>query len=248
MALKETFEKQGGILFRYRGQIPSVLFLLAIPVIFTTNYSLINLTLMRITQLSGILLSIAGLCFRAFTIATTPCGTSGRNTDKQYAESLNSTGIYSIVRHPLYFGNYLMWIGIVFFTVNFYFIVVVSLAYWIYYERIMFTEECYIERQFGEAFKNWSAKVPAFFPALTGYKSATTSFSFKSILRREYSGWLATVVGFFFVDVLRKYFNNRTYDILKEPMFFVLCGFIVLTLLLKSLKRLTNVLKEEDRS
>lgn len=248
MALKETFEKQGSTLFRYRGQIPVILFILAVPVIYTTDYSLINPVLYKSTQIIGILLSLVGTGFRAFTIATTPRGTSGRNTEKQYAESLNSTGIYSIVRHPLYFGNYLMWIGIVLFTVNFYFIVLVSLAFWLYYERIMFTEECFIERQFGESFKKWSAHVPAFFPSLTGYISSATPFSLKSIIRREYSGWLATVVGFFFIDVLRKYFINHTYDILKEPMFFVLCASIGLTFVLKSLKRFTSVLKEDDRS
>ena len=54
-----------------------------------------------------------GFLFRAWAIGTTPAGTSGRNTKEQVAEVLNSTGIYSIVRHPLYVGNYFMWIGIV---------------------------------------------------------------------------------------------------------------------------------------
>ena len=32
--------------------------------------------------------------------------TSGRNTHDQVADSLNTSGIYSIVRHPLYVGNF----------------------------------------------------------------------------------------------------------------------------------------------
>ena len=86
---------------------------------------------------------------RSYTIGTTPRGTSGRNTEEQVAEQLNSSGIYSTVRHPLYLGNYLMWIGIVLFTKSISFTIIVSLMYWLYYERIMFAEERFLERKFG---------------------------------------------------------------------------------------------------
>jgi protein-S-isoprenylcysteine O-methyltransferase Ste14 len=52
--------------------------------------------------LAAILLSLAGAIIRAFTIGTTARRHFGRNTDKQVAEQLNVTGIYSVVRHPLY--------------------------------------------------------------------------------------------------------------------------------------------------
>ncbi|MGB8874133.1 MAG: hypothetical protein WCC75_12145, partial [Desulfobaccales bacterium] len=41
-----------------------------------------------------------------------PRGTSGRNTQGQVAETLNTTGIYSLVRNPLYLGNFLIWLGL----------------------------------------------------------------------------------------------------------------------------------------
>ena len=36
--------------------------------------------------------------------------TSGKNTAKQIAESLNTSGIYSVLRNPLYLANFLNWL------------------------------------------------------------------------------------------------------------------------------------------
>lgn len=91
-----------------------------------------------------------GSDIRAIAIGTSNKNTSGRNTKQQVAEALNTKGIYSTMRHPLYVGNYFMWIGIVAYTGNIWFVVLVSLAFWLYYERIMFAEERFLERKFGE--------------------------------------------------------------------------------------------------
>ena len=60
---------------------------------------------------------ILGVLVRAKTIGHVPPGTSGRNTSEgQVAESLNTRGMYSLVRHPLYLGNYFMWMALVLAT------------------------------------------------------------------------------------------------------------------------------------
>ena len=53
-----------------------------------------------------------------------------------------------------------MWIGIVFFTFNWYFVIIVSLLYFLYYERIMFAEERFLERKFGQDYLDWSSNLP----------------------------------------------------------------------------------------
>lgn len=60
--------------------------------------------------------SLAGLAVRIHTVGHAPAGTSGRNTRGQVADTLNTTGFYSIIRHPLYFGNLLISLGIVLLT------------------------------------------------------------------------------------------------------------------------------------
>lgn len=247
MALVNSLERSGNKLFRYRGQIPVILFVLAIPVVYFTDTS--GLTEQTKTILTGfaIFLSVLGFWIRSISIATTPAGTSGRNTKEgQVAESLNTTGIYSMIRHPLYLGNYLMWIGIVLFTYNFWFVIVVSLLYWLYYERIMFAEERFLERKFGDDYMGWANQTPPFLPGFSRYKKNTIPFSTKTVLRREYSGVLATVIGFTFIDDLRRYFTTDSFE-LPTTWHYALLVTTVLALILRSLKHYTKVLNEKDR-
>ena len=67
-------------------------------------------------------MSFFGLGIRVFTVGFTPKNTSGRNTAEQIADVLNTSGIYSMVRHPLYVGNFFMWLGIGLLTQNPYFV------------------------------------------------------------------------------------------------------------------------------
>ena len=247
MALIHSFEQSGNSLFRRRGQIPAVLFLIVLPVLYFTDYSVLSDPTSFIFTILAILVSLLGFVVRAISIGTTPKGTSGRNTKEQVAESLNRTGIYSTLRHPLYLGNYLMWIGIVIFTFNIYFVIIVSLAFWLYYERIMFAEERFLERKFGEDYLEWSKTVPAFIPSFNRYIKGQIPFSLISVLRREYSGVLATVFSFAFVDHLRYYFLTGEFDPFRLSSYILLIT-IFITLILRTLKHSTRLLNEEGRS
>ena len=66
----------------------------------------------------------------------------------QVADSLNTTGIYSTVRHPLYLGNFFMWLAIVVLTADLYFVIVFCLCYFIF-ERVMLAEEDFLANKFG---------------------------------------------------------------------------------------------------
>ena len=247
MALLHSFEKEGNWLFKHRGQLPIVLFILAIPAVCFTSYDLMGTGTVKFINYTAYFLSILGFIVRAYTIGTTPRGTSGRNTAEQVAEQLNKSGIYSMVRHPLYLGNYLMWIGIVLFTKNIEFTIIVSLMYWLYYERIMFAEERFLERKFGQSYLDWAAGVPAFIPRFSLFTKSTISFSLKSVLRREYSGVLATVVGFVFVDFLIGYKQWNEFAVGRNFLYLLLIT-LVITVILRSLKHYSSVLKEEGRS
>ncbi|MGC6470303.1 MAG: methyltransferase family protein [Flavobacteriales bacterium] len=244
MALVHDLEKQGNFLFKYRGQFPIVLFILAVPFIYWTEKITQNQQFVYTTI--GVILSIVGFIIRAYTIGTTPKGTSGRNTKQQLAEQLNTSGIYSTVRHPLYLGNYFMWIGIVVFTCNVYYVIIVSLLYFVYYERIMFAEERFLEKKFGQQYIDWALSLPAFIPSFSSFKKSSVPFSFLSVLRREYSGILATVIGFAYVSILRHYFDSQEF-FLSKPLMYSLLASVLLTLFLRTLKRHTNLLEEEGR-
>jgi protein-S-isoprenylcysteine O-methyltransferase Ste14 len=246
MALIHSFESSGNLLFKYRGQFPVLLFLFCIPYVYATNYIEIGLSSQRILLFIGIAFCLLGFLIRAITIGTTPKGTSGRNTEKQIAEQLNTVGIYSVLRHPLYVGNYFMWAGIVVYTMNLSFFMIFSLAYWLYYERIMFAEERFLEKKFGETYLNWSLNVPAFIPSFAKYQKSTVSFSPKAVFRREYSGVLATVIGFVYIQFLRNFFAMQKVFI-STNFITVLIITAAAALLLRSLKHYTGVLSEEEK-
>jgi protein-S-isoprenylcysteine O-methyltransferase Ste14 len=250
MALVHSFEQTGNTLFKHRGQIPIVLFILSIPIVYFTNYDF----LIKCKSLNIILLvtcamfSLIGLIIRAIAIGTANKHTSGRNTKEgQVAEALNTRGIYSTVRHPLYLGNYFMWIGIVMFSYNLYFVIIVSLLFWLYYERIMFAEERFLERKFGEEYISWSLTAPAFWPSYKNKVKSEIPFSMKTILRREYSGVTATIIGFLFVDFLRVWFVSGEVQ-WKGSHLVVLIFALAITFVLRSLKHYTKILHEDDRS
>lgn len=249
MALVHSLEKNGNILFKFRGQIPVILFLISIPAIYFTDYQFVqgNEKLDLILLITCCVVSFAGQVIRAIAIGTSNKNTSGRNTKEQVAEALNTKGIYSTVRHPLYLGNFFMWIGIVMYTYNIWFVLVVSFLFWLYYERIMFAEERFLERKFGDKYVDWSNTVPAFWPSMKNYIKTEIPFSMKTILRREYSGVSATIIGFVFVAFFKDLF--ATGEVHFKPVYgIVIAVALFISLLFRTLKHNTKVLFEADRS
>jgi len=140
MALVHELERSGNWLFRRRSWLPVVFIAAGIAGLYLTNRQAIifNLT----PELIFLGISLLGEAVRIYTVGHAAKNTSGRNTTAgQIADELNTTGIYSLVRHPLYIGNFLMWLGPVLFVRSLVFLILFILVYWLYYERIMFAEE-----------------------------------------------------------------------------------------------------------
>ena len=246
MSLEQSLERQGNFLFKYRGQFPILLFFTSIPFIYFSPLNYSN-DVYNIFIFFSILFTCLGFCIRFYTIATTPKNTSGRNTKKQIAETLNTKGVYSIVQHPLYLGNYLIWLGISLYVYNLYFILFMSLFFWLYYKRIMFAEESFLKSKFGNDYIIWSKNVSSFFPSNFNFIKSPVSFSIKSILRREYSSVLSAIVGYLFIDVLRNYFNTN-FIFINQKLVVIAVIFVLLILILRTLKHYTKILNEVDRS
>jgi protein-S-isoprenylcysteine O-methyltransferase Ste14 len=250
MALIEEIERSGNRLFRSRSYLPLVLYVLAAAVIFSegdthANHRAVGWSLLCLS------VSLFGQLIRAFTVGYTPKGTSGRNTKEgQVAETLNTSGIYSLVRHPLYLGNFFMWMGIVMYVGNWWFTAVCALLFWVYYERIMFAEEAFLRKKFGAHYTNWSAKTPAFFPNFKRFQKANVQFSVRNVLKREYNGFFAVFLSFSMLNALKNYvfFEVLDYDLLLDPVWqFGLPAAFIIFIVLRSLKKYTKVLNVEGR-
>lgn len=188
MKLSEHFELSGGWLFRHRGGLP-LLVLAGAPFAlagfqFPDGAHGTQETWMRLC----LAVSLLGVVLRVITIGHVPARTSGRNTARQIADQINTTGMYSVVRHPLYLGNLFIWLGAALSTRSAWFVCLVALVFWLYHERIIFAEEAFLERTHGNGFRFWAARTPAFLPNFRLWQPPALPFSFRNALRREYLG------------------------------------------------------------
>lgn len=260
MALIEEMDRSGNWLFRWRSFLPLLLFFGAVPVVLfgQVHWQPMGGAFDRSWWWPLICLdmAMAGQVIRALCVGYTPRGTSGRNTKEgQVAESLNTVGMYSICRHPLYLGNLLMWLGIVMYIGHLWFALVFLLLFALYYERIMFAEEQFLRGKFGEAYLNWSAEVPAFWPAMGRWKEPEVPFSMRNVLKREYNGFFAVFVCFAWIDVLHGFreaglegrFFSVPFSGLQNFWGFALAGAFGVFVLLRTLKKTTRVLDVAGR-
>ena len=250
MALQEELERQGNWLFKRRGTLPIIIIAIGLAVYLYNKYRSKSILLNdsqyeNLYEVACLLVSFIGLIIRIYTVGFTPVNTSGRNTESQLADSLNTRGIYSMVRHPLYLGNFFMWAGIAMLTAHFWFIVSFVLLYAIYYERIMFAEEQFLRRKFGNIYLEWASTTPAILPAFRKLQKNNRRFNCRKILRNEKNGVAAMFILFFVFDFLGELvINSNNYNFIL----WVGCGLSVIAyLLLKYLKYKTKLLSLEDK-
>ena len=242
MRMVEHLEEMGTLFFRRRGSLPSIILL---PVLFLSLADYRDPFGSRAWDLTWeivcFVVALAGLALRVVVSGTVPEGTSGRNTE-QRADELNTTGIYSIVRHPLYVGNFLIALGVAMQPRVWYVPVIAALVFALYYERIILAEEAYLDRKFGAAFRTWASTVPIAIPSWRSYLPSKLAFSARAALRREFYGLCAIIAAFFVLDLLEDLLAYRRLrlDLFWTPLFLLaLVGFFVL----RSLKHKTEWLR-----
>ena len=141
MRLADRLSATGDVLFRWRSWLPLLLLPLFLASFPGLGYPGGSHRLDLVWELACFSVAALGIAGRLLTSGTAPRGTSGRNTREQKAAALNTTGPYSVVRHPLYLGNYLIGLGLSLFTRTWFLPVIVSLAALLYYERIAAREK-----------------------------------------------------------------------------------------------------------
>src|SRR5262245_8995076 len=102
MSLHEEMTRAGHLLFRWRSYLPLLLFPLFMVTLRNFTYLENSEALDDLWEV--VCLGIAGVGFllRVLTVGFVPANTSGRATREPTAATLNTTGLYSVVRHPLY--------------------------------------------------------------------------------------------------------------------------------------------------
>ena len=210
------------------------------------SYPMGSQTFGLLWEVGCFLISLLGLSVRVLTVGTVPLGTSGRSTRKPKADVLNTTGMYSIVRHPLYLGNYFIAFGISLFPRTWFLPIIVSLAFILHYERVIFSEEVYLESKFGDEFRAWAAKIPIIIPRFKNYQPPKLSFSWKAALGREFYGLFEIIATFFVLDIMGNLvvYKRIQFAPLWTALFII--G-LVFFLIMEIIKKRTHLLKVNGR-
>ncbi|MFA7255113.1 MAG: isoprenylcysteine carboxylmethyltransferase family protein [Candidatus Omnitrophota bacterium] len=248
MALKETYEKQGAFLFRHRSYLPLLVGPLVVAALLDPQYShpFFSGFSGSLWKAICILISLSGFIVRCLVAGYVPRGTSGRNTQTQVAESLNTKGLYSVVRNPLYLGNFLICLGLLLFIQVWWFTLAGIAIFWIFYERIIFTEEEFLRQKFGQTFVEWSLKTPVFIPKFSGFQKPELPYAWKTVLRREHSTQFGMISALTVLGIAADLFTKPDHKI--APFWWIFFGTsLVIYLVFRFLKKKTHVLNIEGR-
>lgn len=248
MALRETYEKQGAFLFRWRSYLPLLAGPLVIAALLDPHY--VHRTFSgfagHLWETLCVLVSFTGFFVRCLVAGYVPRGTSGRNTMTQVAETLNTQGLYAMVRNPLYLGNFLIILGLLLFTQVWWFVIAGVAIFWIFYERIIFTEEEFLREKFGAVFVDWSLKTPVFIPKFGAWQPPPLPYAWKTMLRREHSTQFGMCSALTVLGIAADLFTTTDHKI--ATFWWIFWGIsLFIYLVLRFLKKKTHVLDQEGR-
>lgn len=136
----------------------------------------------------GTLLVVAGLALRGAVIGYAYIRRGGLKK-QVYADSLVTRGFFALSRNPLYVGNLMIYGGLL----------VIHHSLWSYllgggfflfaYRAIVAAEEAYLEARFGQAFADYCASTPRWWPRLGRMRPALRgmSFDWRRVIAKDYS-------------------------------------------------------------
>ena len=132
----------------------------------------------------GFLIALAGATTRLVAVGFAKPFTSGRENFLK-AENLNTSGLYAIVRNPLYVGNFLVYNGVLIAYASPAALVLFNAFFIANYYFIILSEENYLEKQFGEVYNEYRRAVPKVIPRPSLYRKYDRPFSWTRAIYKE---------------------------------------------------------------
>ena len=185
----------GNFLFRFRNQLfPAiivVLFLLMPPPALVLDNPLLTLG----KDAVAILVILAGLALRATVVGYKYIQRGGLKK-KVYAKDLVTEGMFGVCRNPLYVGNMLLYTGIFLLHGNPLLIVAGVSLFAFMYQCIVYAEEAFLLRTFGEAYRAYCRDVPRWMLRLSNFSQSTEgmTFNIRRVVGKDYSTVSAAMI------------------------------------------------------
>ena len=126
-----------------------------------------------------------------------------------YAGKLVTTGIYSICRNPMYFGNILILLGVGMFANSALFVCLTIPIFMFLYASIILAEQSFLENKFGEDYNLYKKNVNAIIPDFTKIKYAFKGqeFNLKKVVRKEYNSFFLYLGGLLLLLLYQKHIS-----------------------------------------
>ena len=240
-AYSEQMRKQGNWFFRWRSFLPLIIVPLFLIELRYSTYPENSHLLDRLWELFCLTISLAGLGIKIYTAGLAGQGTFVRTISTAREKELNTTGMYSIVRHPLYLGNFVIWAGIVLFPHSFALAAFCLLAFFLLYERIIHAEEAFLVEKFGTAYTEWAQKTPMFVPRFKFWRKSALPFSWQTALTREYPGFFAIIASFTAIEIFGDRFYKGKWEF--DPMWVIIfCTGLLVFVTFRTLKKLRIII------
>jgi len=167
----------GKFLFRFRSITP-------LPLILLTFILFQPLSPGPLWTLIGLAVALAGEGIRIVSVGFAGSGTSGRESFLK-ADSLNTTGLYSLVRNPLYWGNIMIFAGLLAAFANPAALVLFVAFLFLQYHFIVLAEESYLRQAHGVSYEEYGSRVARWLPAFNRYVPAGRPFDWRKVLFKE---------------------------------------------------------------
>ena len=232
----------GEALFRWRSYIPLGLLPLVGLAILRATYPFGTESADLAWETGCVSLSLAGMALRIWTVGVAAPGTSGRNTRAQKAETLNTTGPYSLLRHPLYLANGIIVMGLALFPHTWLLPPAVAALTLAYYMLIAWREEDFLRARFGRGWEEWAERVPRFWPRFAHFVPAARPWRWREALRREYHGLTLVLILPLVLDVAEDLHETGAFD-LDEVWTVVACAGVAFYVTVRLLAKRTRLLR-----
>jgi protein-S-isoprenylcysteine O-methyltransferase Ste14 len=185
----------GAVIFRVRDVLFPVVLL---SVAFGTRPRIAggNLALDHVMDAAGALVALGGQLLRVLVIGLVYITRGGQNR-QVWAHALVDTGMFAHSRNPLYVANMLLYLGLSIVHNGWAMYLIVLPFFAVAYYCIVAAEETYLSGRFGEAYVDYSRRVPRWLPSLRGLSSTlrSTEFDWLKVLRKEYGTPFAWMSG-----------------------------------------------------
>ena len=223
--------KIGNFLFKHRSFTPVPLIILVFIIFRPIDPGEKNI----LVNLVGLLISLLGESVRIIAVGYAHEGTSGRESYLR-ADSLNISGIYSIVRNPLYIGNFFIFTGLVIVFSNifalFAFIIFLILQYYF----VVLAEENFLKEKYGKDFETYCRRVRRIIPTFKDYRENQNPFNLKKVVFKENDSVFNMLVMYILVLL---YKEKAFTDSISRPFVYIIPGVILMAayIIVKIIKR-----------